>query len=931
MATNYGNLSLSELIVYNNTTGTPGSLTFDTNNDGNFNMNTGLDLTGNVNNYFKIDPNNSIIYLVTSSGNVNIQSNADLSLVGSSINLASNNTYFTGLVTGSIDMSNPDGTSFGSLSYGTNINSTTDFCMNTGLFLNGGLTFTDVSSGYPYATINQSGYNISMNAGLDLNGNEDVSGNLTLDGSLTISNSTSSGILTLNSNNNFVMNTGLVVDGTISAAESINVSNGNINVSNGTISASGNISGSEFKIGSYVLGINSSNNFAINTGLNVTGTNNITLDGSLNFVNNNNYGIIFSDNSTLNSTGKIAFINESNTFTKVNTFDNGLDINGNITVDASLNFQNGYGITFTDGSTLTSASGAGTGGASLSGANNFTALNTFEAGLDISGNLVFTQQTSNSTAEQFTGIQLNYSNQGSYLCFPYANTNGSTMITNAFSPPSGTSPQGLGIIWDNSSTQGEVDLIGYGGGSSSSGGVSIYSYNTGSGEKCIADFWPNGSTIYTGLDVNGSISVGNTLSFNGTYGSYNYGIQFGSNNNSILSFPLTFPNTATEVPGLSLFWNASNASAEMDFICQGNTTIGGLNIYGTGGSNASPILLASFLGTGLQSTIYTPLDVKGNITVDGSLNFQNGYGITFSDGSTLTSASGSGSGGASLSGANNFTALNTFEAGLDISGALIFTQDASGSSQQYTGIQLNGGYGGYLSFPYNTNGGVSNALSPYSTFGAAAIAAGESWNSPGGLGITWSHLGYGETDLIGYGGGNYNDGGITIYGYNTNNNSIGQPQGDVATRIADFWPTGSTIYNNLTVNNGSINSNGITTKIITASELSQYYSNTTYITVFMYSGSFGMINIQGYNGTYYGSCTNYYSVSQDGYIGLGSNASGNTSTGSFQLAPTAKNSTTSYPALIQYNALFPTTCGDVYITIFGTLCSSIVVTNSAVS
>lgn len=133
--------------------------------------------------------------------------------------------------------------------------------------------------------------------------------------------------------------------------------------------------------------------------------------------------------------------------------------------------------------------------------------------------------------------------------------------------------------------------------------------------------------------------------------------------------------------------------------------------------------------------------------------------------------------------------------GLDISGSLVFAVGPSSNSEQFfTGIPLNlagAGTNCNLIFP-----SLSGALTPYATCGSL----GSNWEAPVGLGITWSITGYGETDLIGYGGGNPGSGGVTVWGYDCGNPA----SGDNETRIADFWPNGSIIYNNLTLNNSNL-------------------------------------------------------------------------------------------------------------------------------
>lgn len=311
--------------------------------------------------------------------------------------------------------------------------------------------------------------NLSLSDLIVYNSAGDASGSLTFD---------------TNSDENFAMNKGLDING------DLNITGGQIQISNST--------GSD-TILSMIPGSAASTTFlGVSTSLQI-GSNTGGTDCYLQIQNGNTTGNLY-----YNNTGDNNFY--------MNT---GLDINGDLNISptyelnvgssANASTTNLYGnLNLLNLSTTNSTISFGQYGSPGLSYNNLSDGNLYmNTGLDISGNLVFTQQTATST-EQFKGIQLNYSAQGSYLCFPYANTNGSSMNTNAFSPPSGTTPTGLGIIWDNTSSQGEVDLIGYGGGSSTSGGITIYGYNTTSGETRIADFWPNGSIIYTSLDVSGN-------------------------------------------------------------------------------------------------------------------------------------------------------------------------------------------------------------------------------------------------------------------------------------------------------------------------------------------------------------------------------------------------------------------------------------------
>ena len=250
----------------------------------------------------------------------------------------------------------------------------------------------------------------------------------------------------------------------------------------------------------------------------------------------------------------------------------------------------------------------------------------------------------------------------------------------------------------------------------------------------------------------------------------------------------------------------------------GNLSLSELIVYNSAGDASANLTFDTNNSDG-NFAMNTGLDINGNLDVTGSTSINNHFTLSnegsysvlsITPGSIASSTllgvstslqigsntSGTGcylqiqngdvSGNLSINATDGNFYMNT---GLDVSGNLVFTQSVDGSIQQYNSIQLNGGNGSFLSFPYNNNGGTSSqAFTSYALYNY----------SPSGLGITWSYTGNGETDLIGYGGGNAGAGGITIYSHNTNANGTGT-QEDVSTRIADFWPNGSTIYNNLTL------------------------------------------------------------------------------------------------------------------------------------
>jgi len=94
---NYGTLSLSELKVYNNSnTVTSGSLTYNTNNDENFYMNTGLDVSGNIT--IKGDDGVNGIIFPDGSKQTSASSGGDVSLTESNT-FTGTNTFDVNVVT----------------------------------------------------------------------------------------------------------------------------------------------------------------------------------------------------------------------------------------------------------------------------------------------------------------------------------------------------------------------------------------------------------------------------------------------------------------------------------------------------------------------------------------------------------------------------------------------------------------------------------------------------------------------------------------------------------------------------------------------------------------------------------------------------------------------------------------------------------------
>ena len=290
------------------------------------------------------------------------------------------------------------------------------------------------------------------------------------------------------------INNNLLVGGNLDINNNLNF----VNQSGGTITTLNN----NKPLNIYSLGLNLiSDYFTIGV---QSRPSQIDLCGNLNFLNQTG--------------GKIISLYNNITYTDLTIDASNIDISGNLTVGSQTNpsITNLYGnLNFLNTSTsnATISFGGNSNSPALS-SNNLSDGNLYmNTGLDISGNLIFTKP--------MNGIRLNENTDNDkILCFP--------SLSNAFNQWTTESyvPYGLGVTW-NYQGYGETDLIGYGGGSPYSGGVSIYSYNTNNGsiggnpgsdnKTLIANFFQDSSTIYTKLNVVGSLVINN----NNNYGNYN--------------------------------------------------------------------------------------------------------------------------------------------------------------------------------------------------------------------------------------------------------------------------------------------------------------------------------------------------------------------------------------------------------------------------
>ena len=224
MAT-YGNLSLSELIVYNSASDASATLTFDTNSsDGNFAMSTGLDIDGtlNLSETLTIGSSSSLSpgstypdflmvggggFIVSGTGQYVFNAGSPLATLTYNSTTDSNFNMNYGLdINGELNVS-------GSLLIGTSTLGTilaynsadNHLNLNTPLDLATSINIYDATDTSNYQIFsyntNDSDGNFAMTTGLDINGELNVSSTTTLSGALSVYNSGTTSTSTLNSTN----------------------------------------------------------------------------------------------------------------------------------------------------------------------------------------------------------------------------------------------------------------------------------------------------------------------------------------------------------------------------------------------------------------------------------------------------------------------------------------------------------------------------------------------------------------------------------------------------------------------------------------------------------------------------------------------------------------------------------------------------------
>ena len=436
--------------------------------------------------------------------------------------------------------------------------------------------------------------------------------------------------------------------------------------------------------------------------------------------------------------------------------------------------SNGY-IIFGDGTTQTTA-----GDVYTNTPNTFTQLNTFNDDVNISGYHTLTLGYQNSPSAINLYGNLNFVNS----FYGTITTTGSYLLME-------TAMLKLTGNLDISSINGYI-TFGDGTIQTTAPTVSLAETNLFTGVNTFSD---NVVTFNDGVDISRNITMNNgelsgNLSFNNDSNSYfamdkglevngvlniinNYSLFLSNNNNrGILSYGTNINSNANFVMNDGLFLNGSliftnvNTDTYYASISQSGNNIsinpgldlnGALTIYDNTNSNYYSEL--SIFGASTPSTTFLILSTSlqvGNssnsnvIDLYGNLNFTNSlYGTITTTGTSLL--------------------IDTVS--LNLTGNIIF-------NNSFNGIQINNSSNHYLCFPSSTD-----AFNPSIT--------------PFGLGIGWNFYdgSKGETDLICYGGGSPNTGGLSIYSYNTPNGSA---------NIANFWPSGSSINTTLNLN-GNLN------------------------------------------------------------------------------------------------------------------------------
>jgi hypothetical protein len=285
---------------------------------------------------------------------------------------------------------------------------------------------------------------------------------------------------------------------------------------------------------------------------------------NLQFDNTNTDGN-FAMNTGLDITGGLTIINGSNSGT----------ISYNTASPADLNFSMNHGL-------------------DVAGSTNFNGLCTVNGNLNVTGSTSINNNLTVNGTNNFTGttnisgssitinggaLTIDMPNGGATITFP-----GSFSTTTPIVHPS----TGLGIYWNGIQQQGETDLISYGQGGV--GGFSLFSVNDSPSSilTLIANFFPNGSTIYSSLDISGNSL---TLSNEGSY--------------SVLSItPGSLASSTLLGVSTSLQIGSNTTEPNCYLQIQNGDVSGNLSINATDGN----------------FDMTTGLDVSGNLTLDGSLN-----------------------------------------------------------------------------------------------------------------------------------------------------------------------------------------------------------------------------------------------------------------------------------------------------------------------
>ena len=353
-----------------------------------------------------------------------------------------------------------------------------------------------------------------------------------------------------------------------------------------------------------------------------------------------------------------------------------------------ITFAAGTGITFTASAGTITISSSGSEGITAGGANTFTALQTFSAGISASG-ATFTGLISGATATFSKDITVNSMTVGRggggsdtnvavglrALNINTSGTENTALGTDALrSNSSGVRNTAIGnSALYGSTTRSDNTAIGY---FSMAYLGSIGSFNVGIGTQSLSSVFIEGSQNvavgYQSLKSNSSgannVGMGYQSLFSDTTGLDNTGIgtnalrqnTTGSNNTAVGSDAGRYRGTATDnnttgSGGIYIGYQARGST-----LAQTNEIVIGVNAIGLGSNTA-------VIGATLQSaaTIYGRLNLPSGLSAAGATFTGN-----ISAPNIVSSFNGATGAVTGVSfGANTFTALNTFSAGISASGA----------------------------------------------------------------------------------------------------------------------------------------------------------------------------------------------------------------------------------------------------------------------